>query len=955
MSDLELLSREEVLGGLTARRAQTLLYLIESRTAHLVASSQQALNPFLTAEGERQRDLVFLQAFALGREPPLKPTIQDLERYAPEWRVLVPDNVELRAVIAHLLADRFVFTHASVPRLRAALALDDAAVQRAYARRYGQPPQSIYQPRVRLAERLRWSGASFASRLESLPPFWTVFSLTLTETVGSGILALPIALASIGPLPGLVILILLGLANVLTIAALAESLARTGSVRYGNAFFGRLVYEYLGRAGSTVVILALAGFNLATLLGYYIGLSSALSAVTWVRSEIWIVLLFGVGLYFLSRGSLRSTITSALVVGAVNMVMVLLLVLLAFAALRTENLTYANVPLLNGRPFEPAIFGLIFGVVLSAYFGHSSVGNCGKLVLKRDPSARSLIWGTVAAQLTAIVLYCVWLLAVGGAIPAQTLASEKGTALAPLADTVGPLANVFGLVLVVLGMGMGSIHSSLGLFSLVRERLPESARPVLLLLRGRSRLRLHPRRPGETPSLTLTYLGLAGRVPKFALDRHTGPRAGHQAFTVADHWQDAESQTQIDVLDASADHVRLQVTSTLAASVEEQAEAVGVHLLDVLLAPGAEPPLVRWLLRHGAASLAEVAESMGQDQARARAQLTMLIEQGMVQEERTEGETRYRVRLARRGRRTLPAQIWQALDPGVAPPPDKPSGFARFREWVVVLLSARASRFWLSASPIVLVLLIAEWLTLTNSQSFTWVLNLGGVLAAPIFAGVFPALVLASSRRKGNVVPQVVYRFIGHPLVLVALYGLFLSSLFVHGLFIWQGVPERAAALLAGLIVLGVTVYVLRRGALKPRVVVEWRQEGQDRATYAVIARGALVPARVSLHYRDRETPYQAAEDWVSNPSSLRGASFEIDTPARELQVWAHQVTPEGDSTPLPACFTLSSAAGDKHALQDLSAGPVLVPWSRAGGRVRLFFQSVDSTTAPEGKGWEAT
>ena len=54
--------------------------------------------------------------------------------------------------------------------------------------------------------------------------------------------------------------------------------------------------------------------------------------------------------------------------------------------------------------------GLIFGVVLLAYFGHVSVGNCGKLVLRRDPSGRSLIWGTVAAQGVAIVLYCIWVL-----------------------------------------------------------------------------------------------------------------------------------------------------------------------------------------------------------------------------------------------------------------------------------------------------------------------------------------------------------------------------------------------------------------------------------------------------------------------------------------------------------------------------------------------------------------
>jgi hypothetical protein len=941
MSTPDLFSREEALGGLTARRARTLLFLIESRTGHLVARSQQALNQYLTAEGERQRDLTFLEAFALGREPPLRPTIQDLERHAPEWRLLVPDNADLRAAVAKLLADKYVFTSASVPGLRATLGLDDSAVQNAFARRYGWSLETIYRPELKWSERLRWRGAALANRLESLPPFWTVFALTLTETVGGGILALPIALAGIGPLPGIAFLILLGLANVLTIAAMAESVARTGSVRYGNAFFGRLVSEYLGPAGSAVLTLALVTLFAASLLGYYIGVSSALSNVTPVPAGIWIVLLFLVGLYFLSRGSLSSTISSALVVGAINIAMVLVLALLAAWRLRPENLTYVNVPLLNGRPFDPAILQLIFGVILLAYFGHSSVGNCGKLVLKRDPSARSLIWGTVAAQLTAIVLYCVWLLAVNGAIAPQALASEKGTALAPLAAAVGPIANVFGLVLVVLGMGMVSVHTALGLYNLVQERLPEPVRSILLLTRGRDRLRLHPRQPGDARRLALTYLGLAGGECKFSLDRHMGGSAEHQELVIQDHWQDAELETQLDVLDASAEHVRLQVTSALAVTVEEQPEAgeqarAGVHLLDALLTPGAQSPLVQWLLRRGAANLGEVADYVRQDQATARGQLDALIEQGVVQEEHADGQTRYHVRLARRARRTLPARIWQAVDSDR----DKAHSRRKFRDWAAAVLAARASRFWLGATPAILILLIAEWLTLTNNQSFTGVLNLGGVLAAPIFGGIFPMLLLASSRRQGNMVPQVFYRFVGHPAVLAVLYGLFLSSLFAHGLFIWQAIPERAAALLAGLIVLGMTVLAIRHGAFRPRVVVELRQEAPDQAHFSVIARGALAMAGVSLRYRDHETRLQAAEGLVPDLSSLCGAAFEIDTPARELEVWAHQITPEGNSTPLPARLTVSFVDDQTRAQVNLplSAGPVLVPLSRARCRVELAF-----------------
>ena len=68
-------------------------------------------------------------------------------------------------------------------------------------------------------------------------------------------LALPIAVAGVGPLPGVAIIVVLGLLNVLTVAAVAETFARTSSVRWRGAYFGRVVRGYLGRepAGSPSV------------------------------------------------------------------------------------------------------------------------------------------------------------------------------------------------------------------------------------------------------------------------------------------------------------------------------------------------------------------------------------------------------------------------------------------------------------------------------------------------------------------------------------------------------------------------------------------------------------------------------------------------------------------------------------------------------------------------------
>jgi len=108
----DLFSREEVLAGLPARRASLLLFLIESRTAHLVALSRRAMERFLTEEAAQERDLALLEAFSRGQEIPARrrPTIQNLERFAAKWADLVPDNPRIQAALAHALARRAACT-----------------------------------------------------------------------------------------------------------------------------------------------------------------------------------------------------------------------------------------------------------------------------------------------------------------------------------------------------------------------------------------------------------------------------------------------------------------------------------------------------------------------------------------------------------------------------------------------------------------------------------------------------------------------------------------------------------------------------------------------------------------------------------------------------------------------------------------------------------------------------
>lgn len=129
-------------------------------------------------------------ALAQGRNLPIDVTIHDLERHAPRWVTLVPESVALRAALAQLMSQKYPLTYPQIPQIRQALGLGQADVQEAFEQAQQRPIDSIYLPQPSLRQQLEWLQAQLAWRLEDLPPFWTAFALTFTETVGASTLVL---------------------------------------------------------------------------------------------------------------------------------------------------------------------------------------------------------------------------------------------------------------------------------------------------------------------------------------------------------------------------------------------------------------------------------------------------------------------------------------------------------------------------------------------------------------------------------------------------------------------------------------------------------------------------------------------------------------------------------------------------------------------------------------------
>jgi amino acid permease len=709
MSGGPMFSRAELVGGLPARRASTITFAIEAQVARLRAASRIDRATYVGERTAAQRESEFLGALASGRDLPRAPGIRDLERFSAGWASLVPASPDERAAVARMLAAKHRFRKVDVPRLRAALGLDDGPVAATFERLFGEPLDSIYVPRLGPLERLRWRLGQSAARFDTLPPFWIAFFLALTETLGEGIMSVPLALAGLGPLPGVVLLVVLGLINLVTMGALTEAVTRNGSMRYGTAYFGRLVTELLGYRPALSLSIALLLFNAVTLLVYLLGFASVLTGATGIPEWIWVALLFLANLWFLRHETLDDTIASAVVIGVVNLALVVGIVALALGAVQPANLAYMDVPFTDGRPVDPAIVGLVFGVLLVAFFGHTSAANASKLVLTLEPSGRALLFGNLAALGTIIVLYCVATVAILGAVGPEPLLATRGTSITPLAEAVGPAVNVLGSIYVVLAIGLGSLYVTLGLYNQVIELLPRPA----------------------------------------------GPSTGNS-------------------------------------------------------------------------------------------------------------------RLAR-------------------------------------VLRTRRGRLAVGMAPAAGVFVLLELLVLAEQDWFAGPIAIVGVLAVPLITGIFPMLLVRAARNKGEYVPGRVIRLVGHPVTVAALVVFFVAAVALHGLVIWDGALERAAAIAVAIATVVIVLATWRGGAFRRRAVVELRADRKPRrSTLSVTAHGQTLVAASPV---EAGTPVRATVP--------PGA-------AEELRIWVHEVTEDGWSIALPATVVVQQ--GDRVStlrIEDADAEPI--------------------------------
>jgi hypothetical protein len=224
---------------------------------------------------------------------------------------------------------------------------------------------------------------------------------------------------------------------------------------------------------------------------------------------------------------------------------------------------------------------------------------------------------------------------------------------------------------------------------------------------------------------------------------------------------------------------------------------------------------------------------------------------------------------------------------------------------------------------VVAAFLMAQWLLLTDSGSFTGLLGFIGVIIVPLLGGIFPVLLLYASRRKGERVPTAVYRFLGNPVLLTAIYVVFLLSILLHGLVIWTDPLQRILAVATSVMVVAMTITM--RKTFERRTIVELREE-DEQAFFSVTEAGHPAVAEVRLEYLGEERRYETASGEIPAFSSLRRATFQTERGAGVLKVWAHRITPEGNSEGLAGLLRVRLGNETRQFDLKLSGGQVVLP-----------------------------
>ena len=818
----DLFSRDEILGGLPARRARSLAFLIERQTVSHMATREVGPMAMVGEGAAQERSLAWFDAFASAGEDELRrPSIREIEAAAGSWAPLVPEAPPVRAAAARILAERHELDHDRVPQTRAALGLDTPEVAAAFRRQGDEEIDSIYS-KSGLIERIRWTASAPGRWLESTTPYMAAATLTFLLSMGQSVVIVPIAVATVGLPVALASILVIGIFSLSTTAAIAEATTRNGEVRLRGGFFGRLVTSALGGpAGSVPAILGIASIVLPT-LSIFVGFALLLELTIPIPAVAWIAILGVIGVVTPLKRPRSTSFGGLMTIGILSTALVAALCVLVLieAAVGGE---------LRAPPLEPPgdigvdlALGVIIGVLLAAYADPVYTVQVGRLVLPNDPDGSGYVRGSVMGMALFVVLTAIFSFVLLLVVPAGELAGQAGSALDPLADAYGAEVLVVATLIGITLFGLRLYGNAIALFDFVDERLPGRRPPRVVLRAGRGHVLL-TKRDAHAPALVIAYRGLRGGAPVISL---AGGGEGERRLGGAERIEAGEDPVTLEVLSADENTLRLAVDTPLAISYDADAGALGPSVAESLLAEDEGAELVAWLLREGSGRPALAAERFGWKLEVARARLDALVEDGRA--ERT-GPGTYSARLGSRRASALDDDIWGKLsDDDVGAPRE---GVESAGGGLERILASPVARAIVSSVPIAALAVTSVALVAAGTASVSGPFRIVGVIGFATISGVLPPMLLIAARRRSDIAGvERAGALVSAPMLALTAILAF-AVLILHATILWDDPIEKACAAIATVFAAAAVLLAIRHGAFRPTVLVELRRLGEGDAT----------------------------------------------------------------------------------------------------------------------------
>jgi hypothetical protein len=730
-----------------------------------------------------------------------------------------------------------------------------------------------------------------------------VFGVVFPTVVGGGILALPVALAPLGPLLAVAVTIGLGIVNILTIGLLALTVSRRADSIPDHARLATLAGQLLGRRTGRLTTALVGLLMLGFVVVYALGLSQSLASTAGLTPTAWAVLVLVGSVLLVGFQRRRALMTAGSTVTIVN--------LLLLAALLVLLGRHVQVDLLTGgppKPLELSSFTLVFGALMGSFFGHTSVPTIAPAALRSDPSGRGLVTGSVAAMAAATVVNAGWVFVTLGSTPAAAYESAGSTGVDLVRAVGGPLAGWLALGFVLLALGFAGMISAFVLGDLAVEQLPVP-RTLDLDLSSGTTLVARDGPPGpDAVEITITATPDGDAL----IARARSGRRSASSPVLAPGWDAApllhdllgrrpRRWLRLRMDDPGGSATRLHITSTMVLAIQHHGSSATTRVLD-------DGPAGRMigLLTRKARTADELATVLNLPVSEVTALLDGLSQEGTVDRN---DDGMWHVHLGQR-HTIVAAPPALAVVAGERVPLDLAP---RSPAWLATSTAARV----LAILPLLLALGLVLLLDAFGA-TFAGVFSLIGI-GTLVFVGTSVPLLLAiASRRNADRVVRA--RLLAVPSGLIwALWAATTATCGLYAALIHQSAPERIAAAAAAALAVAAAWMAGRaqafRGSSALVVVVDEDGLVRTRLTVAGVEADASAPRHL--------------------PPSGRTLAVSIDTPlASPVRLLLDQrEAPRGLSGPQPTAqgkpleVEPYGPAGSGLVRLDGHPTPVVVTW----------------------------